>query len=597
MTSPEANLEHRSTPSRSIPDALKVLYASLSPARRRAVLPLLALMLAGAVAELFTIGALLPFLSVLASPDGSPLVTAIRPGLDLVGARTPSQILWAVTGLFAFAVLAASLMRLTLLWAYQRFVYGVAYELAVNIYGGTLTQPYIYHTRSNTSEIIASLTKIEMVTNQVLMPAISALVALVISVFLIGGLVAMDPWAALVAGGGFVVLYVATSFLTRRGLDHAAGAVAAAQDQRVRIMQEGLGGIRDVLIDRSHPVFVGAYEQCEARFRDARSRIALYANAPRFIVEGAGMVLIALVAVTVVGRPGGLGGALPILGALALGGQKLLPMVQQIYLGWAQTVGNRQNLFDVVDLLRATSAGADVASTEVSPLPFRSVISLDGVGYAYETGRKAALSGVTLEIPRGARVGISGKTGSGKSTLMDLVLGLLEPTEGRILVDGVALTDANRAAWQKNIAHVPQAIFLSDASVAENIAFGVSKDRIDLTRVRHAAEQAELSDVIAALPKGYDTRVGERGIQLSGGQRQRIGIARALYKQARVLVFDEATSALDTETEVAVMSAIERLDRDLTILIIAHRLSTLENCDVVLRLEGGRVVQQASTHV
>jgi ATP-binding cassette, subfamily B, bacterial PglK len=553
-------------------------------------------MLAGAVAELFTIGALLPFLSVMASPDGSPIVTAMRPVLEIVGARSPSQVLYAATGLFAIAVLLASMMRLTLLWAYQRFVYGVAYEISVRIYGDTLTQPYIYHTRHNSSEILASLTKVEMVTNQVLMPLISAVVAVVISAFLIGGLVIVDPWAALVAGGGFVVLYVATSFLTRRGLNNSSSAFAAAQDKRVRVMQEGLGGIRDVLIDRSQPVFIGAYERCEARFRDARSRIALYANAPRFMIEGAGMVMIALVAVTVVGRPGGLGTALPVLGALALGGQKLLPMIQQIYLGWASAMGNRQNVFDVVDLLDRSWTRIEQIDEDAPPLPFQTGIALQGVGYTYETGRKPALSGVDLEIPRGARIGISGKTGSGKSTLMDLLLGLLEPTEGRILIDDVSLTGETRAAWQKNIAHVPQAIFLSDASVAENIAFGVSKDRIDMARVRQAAEQAELSDVIATLPKGYDTRVGERGIQLSGGQRQRIGIARALYKQARVLVFDEATSALDTETEVAVMSAIERLDRSLTILIIAHRLSTLENCDIVLKLDGGRV-QQTPAHI
>jgi ABC-type multidrug transport system fused ATPase/permease subunit len=352
-------------------------------------------------------------------------------------------------------------------------------------------------------------------------------------------------------------------------------------------MQEGLGGIRDVLLDHSRPVFVETYERAEAGFRDARVRNALLAGGPRFAVEAIGMVLIAIVAVTLVQGPGGLASAVPVLGALALGAQKLLPLIQQVYNGWASTMANRKVLMDVVALLDRPVPSMVSAKTA---LPFEAAIELDHVYYAYPGGRATALHGVGLTIRKGARVGIAGKTGSGKSTLIDIVIGLLEPNEGEIRVDGVKLTPANRPEWQRNIAHVPQAIFLADASVAENIAFGVRKDEIDRERVRRAAEQAELAEVVEALPEGYDTRVGERGIQLSGGQRQRVGIARALYKQASVLVFDEATSALDTETESAVMAAIERLDRDLTILIIAHRLSTLESCDTVVRLEEGKIV-------
>ncbi len=566
--------------------ALAGLFRALSPRQRRKLLPLLALMLVGAFAELFTIGALLPFLAAIADPEGSPVLAILRPVLNRLGAETPTQVLYTLTGLFAGAAFAAAILRLVLLWAYQKFVYGVSYELGVKLYGDTLAQPYSYHTQRNTSEILASINKVEMVTNLVLMPLMTASVALVIAVFVIAGLIFIDPAVALVSGCGFVAIYLVASFATRRRLQRNARIIAQAQGDRVRAMQEGLGGIRDVLIDRSQPVFIETYERAEAGFRDARTRNALFANAPRFIVEGAGMVLIALVAVAVADRAGGIGEALPVLGALALGAQRLLPLVQQIYLGWANTMGNRKNLTDIVELLNRP---APVLALAKETLPFANAIVLDNVGYTYAQARGRALHGVSLEIPKGARVGIAGKTGSGKSTLMDLVLGLLEPTEGEINIDGVKLTAKNRAAWQKNIAHVPQAIFLADASVAENIAFGVKREEIDRERVRLAAEQAELADVVAKLPNSYDTRVGERGIQLSGGQRQRIGIARALYKQASVLVFDEATSALDTETEIAVMTAIERLDRNLTILIIAHRLSTLEGCDMVVNLEEGRI--------
>ena len=565
--------------------ALRDLFRQLSSRRRRALLALLPLMLVGALAELFALGALLPFLAAIADPTGSPVLAAVRPALDLLGAQTPRQVLYLLTAVFAFAVLAGAALRLVLLRATARFVYGVAYELGVKLYADTLAQPYVYHTQSNSSEIIGSIGKAEMVINGFLMPLMNAAVAAVIACFIVAGLIAIDPVVALASGVGFAAVYLFASFATRGRLRLNSRIIASAQGSRVRAMQEGLGGIRDVLIDRSQGVFVETYERAEASFRQAQARTAFLATAPRFVVEGVGMVLIALVAVAVAGRPGSLAGAIPVLGALALGAQRLLPLIQQIYNGWALATGNRQNLLDVVALLRRPAA-KDAAAGEA--LPFEETIRLDRVGYTYARGRLPALHEVSLEIPKGARVGIAGKTGSGKSTLMDLVIGLLEPTEGEILIDGVKLSAANRAAWQRNIAHVPQAIFLADASLAENIAFGVKPEAIDRERERREAEQAELCEVIAALPNGYDTRVGERGIQLSGGQRQRIGIARALYKQASVLVFDEATSALDTETETAVMDAIGRLARTLTILIIAHRVTTLEGCDMIVRLEAGR---------
>ena len=572
----------------SVRGALYVLFHHLSLQRRREFFLLLPLMLVGAAAELFTIGALLPFLAAISAPQGSPMLDPIRPLLALLGLDTQQQALHLLAASFAVAVLGASALRIALTWASQKFVYGVSYELGVKLYADTLAQPYIYHIQRNTSEIIASVNKVQIITSETLVPLMSAAVATVIATFIIVGLIVIDPVVALASGCGFVGIYVIASSLVRRRLRRNSVIIAQAQGSRVRAMQEGLGGIRDVLLDRSQPVFVETYEQAEVGFRDGRVRNALYAATPRYVVEAVGTMLIAFVAVAVADRPGGFIEAVPVLGALALGAQRLLPLIQQIYNGWAQLVGNSQNLADVVSLLERPALETTGA---VETLPFADTIALDGIGYVYEGDRLPALSGISLEIRKGARVGIAGKTGSGKSTLMDIVIGLLEPTGGEIRIDGTPLTAANRATWQKNIAHVPQAIFLSDASVAENIAFGVKREEIDRERMRRAAEQAELADVIAALPEGYDTRVGERGIQLSGGQRQRIGIARALYKQASVLVFDEATSALDTDTETAVMEAIERLDRTLTVLIIAHRLSTLEGCDQVVRLEAGRVAK------
>lgn len=568
--------------------ALGELYTRLSVARRRAFAVLLVLMLVGAVAEVVTIGALLPFLAILADAEASPVLAFIAPVLAIVGVDEPGQAIYALTALFALAAVAAAALRLLLLWMSQSFINGVSYDLSLRLYTNALHEPYAYHIRHNSSEILAVVNKVEIVAGSVLSPLMQGVIALVMASFIIAGLVVIDPVVALVSGVGFSAIYILATIATKSQLRRNSAVISRTQGQRFKTMQEGLGGIRDVLLDHSQPVFLEAYERIEASYRAARGKNIFFSGAPRVLVEAAGMIVIALVAVAISQRPGGITAAIPVLGALALGAQRLLPLIQQIYYGWASVLGNQQVLLDVMTHVRRPPPAATAID---EALPFEVAIGLDDIGFSYAGSRAPALRGVSLTIPKGARVGIAGRTGSGKSTLMDLVLGLLEPDEGTISIDGVPLTAANRAAWQKNVAHVPQAIYLADASVAENIAFGVHTDAIDRDRVRRAAEQAELAQVIAGLPEGYDTRVGERGIQLSGGQRQRIGIARALYKQASVLVFDEATSALDTATESAVMEAINGLDKNLTILLIAHRLSTLDGCDVIVRLEGGSVVE------
>jgi ABC-type multidrug transport system fused ATPase/permease subunit len=303
------------------------------------------------------------------------------------------------------------------------------------------------------------------------------------------------------------------------------------------------------------------------------------------------MEQIALMALYMNTRPGGLAGALPVLRALALGAQRLLPLMQLIYTGRTQLVGNRQVLQEVLDLLEAPIPEEYLPDTPREPVPFEKSIALKNVWFAYDSATPV-LRNLNFTIRKGAKVGFIGKTGSGKSTTIDLIMGLLEPTKGSVQIDGKALNARTRRGWQQQIAHVPQAIFLSDSSIAENIAFGVDREKVDMDRVREAARKAALAVFSEAMPQQYDTAVGERGVRLSGGQRQRIGIARALYKRASVLVFDEATSALDNQTESAVMEAIAALGRDLTVILIAHRLSTVAVCDEVIRLEAGEVADK-----
>jgi ABC-type multidrug transport system fused ATPase/permease subunit len=355
---------------------------------------------------------------------------------------------------------------------------------------------------------------------------------------------------------------------------------------RIKRVQEALGGIRDILIDRSQPVFERQFERSAAIFRRASTVNAFIGQSPRIVIEMIGVAMLALYAGHLANSAGGLVSAIPMLGAFVLGAQRLLPLLQQSYTGWASFISNRYNVVDVVKLISLPAF--DLPASVPSQSKFRELIVFDKVSFSYKTGSQV-LSDISLIIAKGERLGIAGTTGSGKSTLMDLLLGLLDPTDGAIRIDGLLLDDATRAMWQSEIAHVPQAIYLIDDTVAANIAFGIPSPDIDMPRVKAAARAAGLDEFISNLPGGYQTATGERGVRLSGGQRQRIGIARALYKQASVLVFDEATSALDTRTEEEVMTSIAGLGKDITIIMIAHRLSTLKDCDRIIYLENGRI--------
>jgi ATP-binding cassette, subfamily B, bacterial PglK len=385
--------------------------------------------------------------------------------------------------------------------------------------------------------------------------------------------------------------YALVSVTTRNRLRRNGKINAETLTVRTKILQEGIGGIRDIILDQSQPVFERQFAEAERRLRRVQTDTNFIASAPRYVVEGAGIIALVLVALIMSRQPGGLAEAIPVIGALALGAQRLLPLLQQAYWGLVQMRGNQALLVDLVALLDRPVAPVLPRSTIKPEQAIAASVSFDHVWFEYQaTG--FALRDVSVTIERGSRVGITGATGSGKSTFLDLLMGLLDPTRGVIRIDGAPLDDTNRSIWQAQIAHVPQSIYLADDSIAANIAFGLDGP-IDRERMRVASEAACLVPFLATLPEGDRTRVGERGIRLSGGQRQRIGLARALYKGANVLILDEATSALDDETEAAVMRSLDALADQVTVIMVAHRKSTLAACDRILRIEHGRVVDGA----
>ncbi len=572
---------------------LPALYRAMGPASRRRLGSALVLMLAGALAELVTIGAVLPFLALIADPARAADLPGFALFLALAGERAGAELILPATLLFIGAAIVAAGLRLAILRVTQGLVLGLGHEVGTAIFGRMLRQPYSLYVSRNSSELVASIEKVQLLISAVLMPLMQGVTATVIAVAILALLLAIDPGTAAAAAATVSLLYVAISLATRRLLRRNSGLVSGMATARVKAVQEGLGGIRDILLEQSQAVFEAQYRAVDAAYRRAQATQIFVSTAPRFVVEAAGIILVALVALYMSSRPGGIVAAVPVLGALALGAQRLLPLVQNAYFGWAQLSGNRQVLRDVVDLLRAPVVATGGRIPRGAVAPFQRDIVFDRVAFRYP-GRGTTLHDVSLSIAKGARIGIVGKTGSGKSSFLDLLMGLLEPSEGEIRVDGQRLEGEARAHWQAQIAHVPQTIYLADSSIAANIAFGEAAAEIDLERVRAAARRAELDDFIIGLPAGYDTLVGERGVRLSGGQRQRVALARAFYKAATVLILDEATTALDPQTEKAVIDGISGLGPEMTLLIVAHRLSALTVCDVIVRFEDGRIAEVTS---
>jgi ATP-binding cassette subfamily B protein len=549
-------------------------------------------MLISACAEIVSLGAVLPFIGILTAPDrvrNHPIVADMAQAWGIVSA---DQLILPLTVAFVAAVILAAAIRMLLLWVSTRLIFASGADISIEVYRRTLYQPYRVHVARNSSEVISGITnKANGAVFGVLLPLLTLASSILLLVAVMSALIAIDSMAASVAAIGFGTSYGLITWMTRRRLRRNSRRVAGEQTQVIKALQEGLGGIRDVLLDGTQPIYCEIYSRADYPLRRAQGNNSFIAGSPRFAMEALGMSLIVALAYGLSKQDGGIATALPVLAALALGAQRLLPALQMGYSAWATIVGNHAALADTMELLDQPLP-AELLQPTPAPLPFQDAIRLNAVRFRYTSDSPWVLDGVNLSIPKGSRVGFVGSTGCGKSTLLDLLMGLLTPTEGEILVDGQSISGNRLRAWQRSIAHVPQSIFLADTTLAENIAFGVPRDAIDLQRVQQAAHQAQIADFIESRSEGYGAFVGERGIRLSGGQRQRIGIARALYKQASVLVFDEATSALDDATEQSVMDAIEGLSRDLTILIVAHRLSTVVCCDRLYRLEQGRVVAE-----
>ena len=569
---------------------LKKLWSLLTPGEKTSAFGLVAMMLVSMVLEMLGIGLVVPALGAMSSNgplDGHP---AVARWLAWLGNPSQSQlILGGLTILLAiYAFKAAFLLFAS--WRQLQFVARVQDRIARQLFGVYLTQPWTFHLQRNSGMLVRTLSDITILANTIA-STLGTVAEFLVVVGILGLFLWFEPVGALAVAGIMGGAAWLLDRLTRQRLVAWGKMVQHHAGQGYKHMFQGLHGAKDVKVLGREQDFIDQFAVHRTNHVRMLAKQSFAGQIPRLWFELLAVTALCLLTAVMVWQGKPTRAMIPTLGLFAAGAFRLLPSVNRLS-NSLQSLRFTQTLVDTVASELALGQAASLARRGV-PLAFRDSIALENVSYRYPSGHTNAVTDVSLKVPHGASVGLVGGSGAGKSTLVDVILGLLEPSSGRVTVDGVNIS-TNVRGWQDQVGYVAQAIFLCDDTLRRNVAFGVPDDKIDDEAVSRALRAAQLQDFVAQLPKGVETVVGERGVKLSGGQRQRIGIARALYHDPQVLVLDEATSALDTETEKGVMEAVNALHGAKTLIIIAHRLTTVANCDLLYRLENGRVVQSGS---
>ncbi len=574
---------------------LKKLLDLLTPQERRRAALLLAMILVMALLDVVGVASIMPFMAVLANPQLIETNTILAGVYAALGFSDAQAFLFFL-GVMAFVALVVSLaFKAISTYAQLRFTLMREYSLGTRLIAGYLHQPYAWFLNRHSADLGKTvLSEVNQVIGGAMMPMMILVAQGAVALALLALLLAVDQKLALIVGGVLgmaygLIYHLISGFVSRIGSERMA-----ANEVRFTVVSEAFGGIKEIKVGGLENAYVQRFARPAEIYARHQASASVIGQMPRFALEAVAFGGMLLVVLYLMAGSGGLATALPIIGLYAFAGYRLMPALQQIYGSFTQLryAGPALNVLhaDLVSLApTAQAVPPDV------PLALTRAITLKNITFTYPKALQPALKDLNLTIPARSTVGMVGVTGSGKTTTVDLILGLLEPDAGSLEVDGVPIDAGNRRRWQRAIGYVPQQIYLADDTVAANIAFGLEPKQIDQSAVERAARIANLHDfVINELPQGYATTVGERGVRLSGGQRQRIGIARALYHNPQVLILDEATSALDNLTEKAVMEAVHNLGHEITIILIAHRLTTVRECDQIYLLRRGRVTAQGT---
>ena len=550
--------------------------------RKKELVGLIILILISSIADIISIGAIIPFLGLLTNPESVTSHPIIEKMFSSYAPLDNEIFLIYSSIIFIVLVLISGIVRLILLKKITNVSHMIGTDLSTNFYTKIIYSPYEEQIEKNSADAIAGLTAkinntVSVVNSMIsLIGNIFVFLSLSILIIFIDYKVAISSVAIL----GFGYLIVARR--TRNKLVENSEVISLNTNKLVAILQESLGGIRDVVLDRLQYFFINKYRPIDKELRVAMCDNIYHGGSPKYIMETIGIVVIAGISIYLTLTLDDTSQVIPILGAIALTAQRILPTMQQMFRAWANIMGHKSEIDYIVSVLNKPLENIDSCSDVL----FNKRIELKGISYSYNNRENLAitLNDVNLVIDKGDVIGIIGETGVGKSTLVDIIMGLLTNIKGKIIVDGIDISQANISSWRSKIAHVPQEIFLKDDTIAANIVFGANINSAIESKVDKAIEYAQLSDFVSSVKGGVNYKVGERGINLSGGQKQRIGIARAIYKNVGLMVLDEATSALDTKTERDIVNMLGQLEKSMTIIIIAHRLTTLKHCNHIYKL-------------
>lgn len=569
-------------------NSLKQLWQILSPLDKRKVIYVLILVMGMALIESAGVISIMPFLAVLSNPKIVESNHSLKLIYDFTGAISKQNFIVYLGFLSLGIVIFSTIIKILTQYAVNRFTSLQRHYFSTRLLKIYLQQNYEFFIQRNSATLVKNiLSEVDQLIWTMILPALTLMSYGVVLLAMIGILLLYDPLMAMATATVLGTFYGMIYMLVRKKLAQIGQEFTQANKERYQTCQEALAGIKDVMINNAKQGYIEQFEQSSRVFaRHIATRDTL-GQVPLNIIETVGYGCLIGLAMILVVSGKEVSHILPVLGLYGFAAYRMLPAAQNIYRSISQIKFSEQ----VLSILKPEFAlekteHTDSLKSDIQKLKFENSIRLENISFAYPNRlEQPVLNNFSIEIKKNTSLGIVGKSGSGKSTLMDIMLGLLQAQHGEVFIDGIALTENNIMAWRNLVGYVPQSIYLADKSIAENIAFGVPKEKIDFRQVKFVAKQAQIDDFIQhQLPLGYHTIVGERGVMLSGGQRQRIGIARALYKDPQMLFMDEATSALDTETEQAVNEAIRNLSGQKNMVIIAHRESAVASCDRILQL-------------
>ncbi len=540
--------------------------------------------------EVVSVGSIIPLITVILDPKKLEQIEYIRLLMQTFQLTQAEDLVLPILALFAFFAFVSGIFRIILLWFQTQISFSIGTELGSKVFELSLKQEYMVHISRSSHEVVNAIRNAKSLNSLLFSPIfrITNSVITLISIFIF--LFYVEPDLTIILFLIFSTVYLLFAVVSRKSLRYNGKIVADSQIITSKILFEGLNAYRDLILNALQNFYITIFRRIDKQLNWANSRITFIGKVPWFIVEASGIILIAILAAYERSKGNQLSTILPYFGALALGAQKMLPVLQLIFTDWTMLKTGESRLDEILKYLKQEIIEDHLDST----FTFNDKIVLKDVSFSYNKQNAFQIANLNLEIKKGERVGFIGVTGEGKSTLLDIIMGLLTPRSGKILIDSLELTKNNRMGWFKLISSVPQSIFLTEGSIRENIALGIPIKEIDEERLIHSADGAQLLNYIDSLPMKFETQIGERGVKLSGGQKQRIGIARALYKNAKIMVLDEATSSLDNETEVAVMDFLTSISHEITVLIIAHRLTTLKLCDKIVEISKGEIARIGS---